>query len=148
MASKEQSRGRPIITHSFAAARIAPGEVWQVYLNAVDEEGDMKFIICSLEASGSGSQPTCFIRILEDQQRYLSGYIYLFTGGAQNLNSLNFLMRVVIQDKAGQYSEPVSFSLNFDPRAKPEAPPLGVFQDKELGPIMVDLNSVGIPPGP
>ncbi|MGQ9695117.1 MAG: hypothetical protein ACUVWV_10275 [Thermodesulfobacteriota bacterium] len=143
-----QEKGEPVITQSFASSLISPGEVWQVYLNATDEDGDMNYILCEVYQAGMGDYPLTFIKVPDDQQRHLSGYIYLPPAGIYSLNFLNLSLKVTIQDSVGHYSESVSFALTFDSRAKQEKPPAGVFQERELGPIMVNLTLGGIPPGP
>jgi hypothetical protein len=57
------------------------------------------------------------------------------------MNFGNLVLTVQIQDQAGNFSEPLSFSLSFNPRAHQEEAPPGLFQDKELGPIMIPLTS-------
>jgi len=143
-----QEKGKPVIVQAFASSRISPGEVWQVYLNATDEDGDMKYILGEVYQAGIGAYPLSFIKIPHDQQRNLSGYIYLPTAGIQNLDFLNISLKVTIQDRTGQYSESLSFTLTFDPRAKQENPPPGIFQERELGPIMIKLTPGGVTPGP
>jgi hypothetical protein len=53
----------------------------------------------------------------------------------------NLVLKIQIRDQAGNFSEPVSFSLSFNPRAHQEEAPPGLFQDRELGPIMITLTS-------
>jgi hypothetical protein len=144
----KKEKGQPVIVQAFASSRISPGEVWQVYLNATDEDGDMKYILGEVYQAGMGAYPLSFIKIPPDQQRNLSGYIYLPTAGTQNLDFLNLSLKVTIQDRTGQYSDPLSFTLTFDPRAKQENPPPGIFQERELGPIMIKLIPGGVTPGP
>lgn len=146
--AKDQAKGKPNITHYFAPQRISPWEVWQVYLNAFDEDGDMKYILCEVYQPGIGNYPLSFIKIPPDQQRNLSGYIYLSPVGVHNLNFLILSLKVTIQDKIGQYSDSISFTLTFDPKAKQENPPAGIFQERELGPIMITLTPGGGAPGP
>lgn len=148
MSENNQEKGKPVITQTFASSRISPGEVWQVYLNATDEDGDMNYILCEVYQAGMGDYPLTFIKIPDDQQRNLSGYIYLPTAGIHSLDFLNLSLKVTIQDRIGQYSESVSFTLTFDPGAKQENLPAGIFQERELGPIMVKLTPGGINPGP
>lgn len=148
MSAKDQTRGKPIITHYFAPQQLSPGDVWQIYLKASDEDGDMKYILAEVYHAGTGDYPLCFINIPADQRRNLSGYIYLPTAGMDSLDFLNLSLKVTIQGKKGQHSEPLSFNLTFDSRAKRENPPAGIFQDRELGPIMVKLTPGGVTPGP
>lgn len=148
MIAKDHAKGKPTITHYFASRRIPLGDVWQIYLNAIDEDGDMKYILGEVYQPGIGNYPLSFLKIPHDQQRDLSGYIYLSTAGIHNLNFLNLSLKLTIQDKIGQHSDSISFTLAFEPKAKPENPPAGIFQERELGPIMIKLTPEGSTPGP
>ena len=130
-------KGIPVITGSFASREIQPGDPWKVYLQASDPDGDMKAIYCVLDQAGTGPYPVSITRIPEDQRRELSGFLFLNTGGVAGFASGNLSLKLQIRDMAGNYSEPVSFSLSFNPRAQQEEPSPGLFQDKELGPIMI-----------
>lgn len=135
---KTYGKAAPVITQSFASKQIRPGDNWKVYLNASDPDGDMKTIISMIDQKGEGAYTAGFTRIREDQQRgNLSGYIYLNTAGLQGLTYITLVLNVQIQDKAGHYSAPVSFPLAFKSGSHQENPPPGVFQEKELGPIMI-----------
>lgn len=136
-----KKKGVPIITRSFASPQVSPGDIWRVYLSASDPDGDMKAVYCIIDQPGMGTYPVSITRIREDQQRELSGYFYLTTAGMAGLNFGNLVLKIQIRDQAGNFSEPVSFSLSFNPRAHQEEPPPGLFQDKELGPIMITLTS-------
>ena len=132
--------GVPIITRSFASREIRPGDTWKVYIQATDPEGDMKTIICEVSQVGRGSYPVSYVKVPEDQGGELSGFIYLNTGAGQSLPFIHLTLQVEIQDRARNLSRPVSFSLVFNPRAEQEPPPPGLFQDEEIGPVMVSLD--------
>ena len=136
-----KKKGVPIITRSFASPQVSPGDTWRVYLSASDPDGDMKAVYCVIDQPGMGTHPASITRIREDQQRELSGYLYLTTAGMAGSNFGNLVLEIQIRDQAGNFSEPVSFSLSFNPRAHQEEPPPGLFQDRELGPIMITLTS-------
>ncbi len=57
------------------------------------------------------------------------------------MNLSNLTLTVQIQDRAGHFSNPVSFSLSIELRAQQETPPLDTFREKDLGPIMITLRS-------
>jgi len=137
---KKDQSGDPVITQRFASKEICPGDTWKVYIRAVDPEGDMKNIICTVCQAGRGPYPVCFVRIPEGQRRELSGFLYLKTAGAQGLAFTNLTLQAEIQDRAGNLSRPVSFPLAFNPRAEQGNPPLGVFREEEVGPIMLFLD--------
>lgn len=137
---KNNQTGIPVITHRFASKEIRPGDTWKVYIRAVDTEGGMKNIICTVSQPGRGPYPVCFMRIPESQRRELSGFLYLNTAGAEGSGFINLTLQVEIQDQDGNTSWPVSFPLNFNPRAEQENPPLGAFREEEVGPIMISLD--------
>jgi hypothetical protein len=138
---REQKYGSnvPVITNSFAAQKIRAGDLWKIYLEASDPDGDMKTIVCSIDQPGV-SYPSSFTRIREGQRKNLSGYIFLTT--KPGINLVNLTLNVQIMDEAGHYSAPVSFRLVFGSKAKQENPPSGVFKENELGPINIDLQPI------
>ena len=85
--------------------------------------------------------PVSITRIKEDDDKNLSGYFYLNTGNDHPLNFVNLTLAVEIQDKTGHFSGPAVFPLAFNPRSVQQTPPAGVFQEKDLGPILVTLRS-------
>jgi hypothetical protein len=132
-------QGIPQITDAFASKAIRPGQTWEIYLRAEDADGDMKYIICMLDQAGAGVYPVSLNKIPADQQKNLSGFIYLNTGGTQEVGFLSLMLTINIQDGAGHYSDPVMLPLNLHPRAEEEHVPMGRFEDRDLGPILIDL---------
>jgi len=143
---KKDQSGVPVITRSFASREISPGDTWKVYIHAADPGGDMKTIICAVSQPGRASYPVSYVKVPEGQGGELSGFIFLNTGAGQSLPFIHLTLQVEIQDRAGNLSRPVSFFLAFNPRAEQETPPPGLFQDQEIGPIMVSLDVSAIPP--
>ncbi len=132
----------PVIVKSFAAKEIRSGETWRVYLESRDEDGDMQNIVSIIEQPGVGTYPVSFTRIKAEDRKELSGYLHLFTAHISTLlNLTNLTLRVQIQDKAGHYSEPAVFPLAMNTRFKQEPPPKDSFQEKDLGPIMIQLRT-------
>ena len=137
----------PIIKESFASKQVRMGENWRVYLNASDPGGDMNQILCSIDFQAGLQQPypISITKIEKDEQKDLSGYLYLGTSGLERPISIR--MSVTIKDKAGHFSAPVEFSLDIvqpsqkEREIRREEPPRGIFQDKNLGPIMIVLTS-------
>jgi hypothetical protein len=142
---REEKYGKniPVITNSFASKEIRPGATWKVYLAAKDDDGDMKNIFSSIDQPGVGTYPISITRIKPEDQRELSGYIFLFTANLQQgLNMVNFTLNVQIGDQAGHYSAPVSFPLSFNELSSQEPPPKDAFKEKDLGPIMIRLRTL------
>lgn len=139
---KTFGKGVPVISQSFASAKVRQGQAWKVYLIASDPDGDMKNILCTIDQPGTGTYPVGITRIKEEDRRELSGYVYLNTTGGGNMDWVNLTLHVQIEDRAGHYSKPVSFPLSFSSRDQQEPPPQGVFQEKDLGPIMIQVRKI------
>ena len=143
---KESPVGKsvPVITDSFAANTVRPGDTWMVYLKASDPSGGMKYIVSVVSQPGQGPYPISFTRVRGENGKELNGYIYLNTlvpSGYEFLNFASLSLTVQIKDKAGTFSKPVEFPLYFDPRASAqEPPPAGVFKEESLGSILVTLR--------
>jgi len=137
----------PAITHSFASEQVITGENWRVYINASDSDGDIDQVVCYVDFQAGLLQPypISFTKIGKDQQKNLSGYLFLNTSGL--LRPISIILVVQVKDKAGHVSAPISLSVNIgEPSQKQkdirrEDPPQGIFQDKNLGPIMIVLTS-------
>ena len=132
----------PVITQAFAAKEISPRQNWKIYLNVSDQNGEMKNIYAIIDQPGVGPYPLRIIKIREENQKDLSGYLYLITSTPFALEFVNITLTVQIQDKSGIFSEPRVFPLLFNSRATQETPPEGVFKEQDLGPIMVKLKTV------
>jgi hypothetical protein len=137
---RKYGKSIPVITQFFASPTAKPGDTWKVYLKASDPDGDMKNILCVVDQPGVGTYPVSITRIKEKDRRELSGYVYLNTPG--DFDMLNLTLHVQVEDKAGHYSKPVSFPLTFSSRARQEPPPQGVFKEKDLGPILIQLRKI------
>ena len=139
---EEKGRATAVITQSLASKFLTERDTWKVYLNASDPEGNMKYIVCTIYQPGIGTSPVSFTRIKEENRRELSGYIYWNTGGGSGLNLSSITLEVQIQDKIGNFSDPVSFPLQFRAGVRQEPPPPNTFQEIELGPIMITLQPI------
>ncbi len=133
----------PVISQSFASPQIAPGRVWKVYLKASDADGDMKEFVCTIHQPGVGTYPVSLTRIKEGNQKSLSGYLYLNVTAFRNLDFVELTLTVQVRDRAGQFSEPMNFPLSINSRYTQDSPPEGIFQETDLGPILIDLRTVG-----
>ncbi len=132
----------PLISRSFASKEISPDRTWNIYLEAASPNSPMKKILAEVDQPGMGPYPLSIIRIDKDNQKELSGYIYLpITSPAANLESLNITLTVYIQDASGNFSPPAVFPLFINSRSTQEPPPPGVFKNQALGPVMVILRT-------
>ena len=136
-------KAAPVITQSFASPQIAPGKNWRIYLKASDADGDMEAIVSTVYQPGVGTYPVSFTRIGENYGKELSGYVYLFIPHLDALDNVGITITIQIRDRAGQFSQPVKFPLSIGFLSQEESPPPGVFQENDLGPILVDLHTIG-----
>ncbi len=110
----------------------------------------MSNIVCTIDQPGIGTYPVSITRIDFDKRKELNGYIYLATSTFERLDGVNLTLTVQIQDMAGQYSKPAEFPLSLNNLYEQEPPPPGIFQDNDLGPIMIvvhGLRGEGMGPG-
>jgi hypothetical protein len=133
----------PVITQSFATPQTAPGKNWKAYLKASEADGDMEDIVSTVHQPGVGTYPVSFTRIGENDRKELSGYVYLFIPYRDGLDNVGITITIQIRDREGQFSQPVKFPLSIGVLAQQESPPPGVFQENDLGPILVDLHPIG-----
>jgi hypothetical protein len=144
MADRE-GENAPVIVNAFASREIRQGETWKVFLQARDADGDMRWIVCTIEQPGVGVQPVSLIKIREGRRRNLSGYIFLNTGSVSGLPFASCRLAVQIQDQKGNTSNLVSFPLTLNPRAVSQNPPPGIFEEEDLGPVQIPFPAT---PGP
>jgi hypothetical protein len=137
---KTFGKGVPVVSESFASPKITAGGTWKVYLTASDPDGDMKNIVSVIDQSGVGTYPVSITRIKDGDRQELSGYVYLNT--PLGFDMLNLTLHIQIEDKAGHYSKPASFPLTFAARDRQEPPPQGLFKEKNLGPILIQLRTI------
>jgi hypothetical protein len=134
----------PVILQVYASKELPPGDSWKVYLKASDLDGDLKTVIATLgrgEAAGPGFYIS-LTRLKAGDRKELSGYLYWNSGkGAYVFPS--GVMTLQVQDRAGNLSDQVSLPLLFRPGARQGAPPQGVFEEKEIGPIMIVIEPAG-----
>jgi hypothetical protein len=132
----------PVIHESFASKQAIPGEPWKVYLKASDPGGDMDRVVAKVFQPGKGTYPISFTGIKPENGKDLSGYVFLNTQAPSGVGWMDFLeiqLSVQIVDKAGHFSDPVSFSLFLSARSTQELPTPGHFKEQNLGPILVNI---------
>jgi len=141
---KELKYGKalPVIEQSFASQVMRKGDTWRIYLRASDPDGDMKTIIAYFRKGGVGG-PTAVshTQIKENDRREINGYLYWYPGPEMD-GFPEMTMTIQIEDMAGHFSKPVSLPLRIQPSGPQELPPEGIFQENELGPIMITLKPV------
>ncbi len=141
MSSKEEVKATPVITQSFASKEIRIGDTWKIYLNASDPNGEMIKISAIVEQTGQNN-PESITKVSKENGKGFSGYLYLSTASLANvLDGTSIRLWVQIQDRAGNFSQPVIFPLIIKSVATQEAPPQGVFKEGDLGPVVLTRKS-------
>ena len=148
MEEKEKIYGKnpPVIGQSFASNQLRPGDQWKIYVLASDSDGDMDILSAVVEQPGMASYPASRTKIKAENAKELSGYFYLNTNGPYGiafLHNQELTVTIQIRDKAGHTSQPVSFKVLLVSGQSPKSPPAAVFDEKELGPIMVTFRPAG-----
>ena len=134
----------PVITQAFASKEIRTGDTWKIYLKASYPQGKMKYIVSWIDQPGGEPMPPSMTRIKDENQKELSGFIYLNTGRAGNLMAYEQLvLNVQIQADVDHMSQRIIFPLKFTTQGLQTKPPEGMFKEQDLGPIMIRLISSG-----
>jgi len=134
----------PVITATFAKDKIVSGDTWKIYINASDADGDMSRFVCSVFQDGGYPYPFDLIEIKPEQKKKLSGYLYLPTYTShEDLWNVHLELYLHIVDKAGHRSKEEVFELRFASKASNEEADKTLFDDKPLGPIMINITNQG-----
>jgi len=113
----------PIVIDGYAAKVIRPGDTWMIFLRAEDPKGEMKSIAAVLWEAGVGYYPTEVTMLKPENSKEISGYLYMRTPAAFNLNWDEFELTLIIRDRNGNRSQGLRFPLTFDMAApKQEIP--------------------------
>ena len=140
---KGAEKATPVITQSFASKEIKIGEPWRIYLTASDPNGEMIKISAIVDQTGQNN-PERITKVSKEDGKEFSGYLNLSTASLANvLDGTSITLWVQIQDKSGNLSQPVIFPLTIKKAATQEAPPQGVFRERDLGPMVIQKSSIG-----
>ena len=106
----------PIITNAFAVDKGYYGNIWRIYIEAEDPDGDMLRIAAVVDQVGYGHYPTDWIYLKPPYQKHFKGYIQWNTFSSK----VNYLsewtrieLNVSVLDKAGNESNVVVFPFEF-----------------------------------
>ena len=131
----------PIITNAFAVDKGYYGNIWRIYIEAEDPDGDMLRIAAVVDQVGYGHYPTDLIYLKPPYQKHFKGYIQwnTFSSKASYLREwTQITLQVSVIDKAGNESNVVVFPFSFETVVK------GQYQSKPPAPFdQGDLPRVG-----
>ncbi|MGA2517179.1 MAG: hypothetical protein ABSG44_11595 [Thermodesulfobacteriota bacterium] len=142
---KRETRA-PVITHAFAVEKGYYGDVWKIYIEAEDPDGQMLRIASVVDEVGYGHYPTDWIYLKPEYQKHFKGYIQwnTFSEKARYLPEWTRIsLKVSVFDKDGNESNEVVFPFTFEmtPKQYVDKPPAPFNQGDlpRLGYIMTDL---------
>jgi hypothetical protein len=142
---KRETRA-PVITHAFAVEKGYYGDVWKIYIEAEDPDGQMLRIASVVDEVGYGHYPTDWIYLKPEYQKHFKGYIQwnTFSEKARYLPEWTRIsLKVSVFDKDGNESNEVVFPLTFEMTPEQYAYKLPAPFDQgdlpRLGYIMTDL---------
>jgi hypothetical protein len=131
----------PVLEKVWVSPEVNHGDLLKVYIKASDPDGDMRWIQVSA-GRGKGGLAGSVIRLKKEDRKSVSGYVYWDTGKAANRN-VSGMIEITIEDWKGNESETVSIPVKIvSIGAKSQAAP-GEFQDKSIGPIMIEASELG-----
>lgn len=134
----------PVITHWYASEELHLGDIWKIYLEAKDPDGDMRHFLCIFDQPGFGLYAPDYVTVKKQHREELRGYLRFFSTGGDGLSLPEWTrvtLTVYIKDKRGNTSNSVVFPLVLSSAAKqgPPPPPFDARPLDELGTIMVQL---------
>jgi hypothetical protein len=140
----------PMITHAFAVDKGHYGNIWKIYIEAEDPDGDMDKIAVVVDQRGYGYYPTDWIFLRPQFRDHLIGYLQwnTFSSKASNLPEwTQITAKVSIFDKAENESNQVVFPFTFESGVKNQyevqlPAPFDKANTPRLGHIMIDLHHV------
>jgi hypothetical protein len=131
----------PVIKHYFAPAELSHGDVWKVYLEVNDPDGDMREIVYSV--GGAMVRGVNYVRIKKDDRAGLSGYLEIFTSSPSTALAewTHLTLSLYIRDKGGNASDKVVFPVALTRGVEQPSPPPPFDTEglKSLGQIWVKL---------
>ena len=134
----------PVITHWFASEELSQGDIWKIYVEANDPDGDMRQFVCVFNQVGYGPYSADYVVIKKRHREKMKGYLNFFSSGGAGIRMPEWTqlrLTVYILDKGGNVSNKVLFPLVLSRGAKQglPPPPFDVGGLDKLGTIMVEL---------
>jgi hypothetical protein len=134
----------PLITHSYASDKLHHGDIWRIYVEASDPDGDMLRFVCVFNQAGYGSYSAAYVVVKKQHREKMKGYLNFFSAAGAGLRMPEWTqlkMTLYIQDRGGNISNKVDFPLVLSRGARQEPPPApfdtGTLE--RLGTISVEL---------
>lgn len=134
----------PVIIHGFASEELSHGDIWKIYVEASDPDGDMRQFVCVFYHAGYGYYSADYVVIKKPHREKMKGYLDFFSSAGAGLwlpEWTQLSLTVYILDKGGNTSNKVVFPLVLSRAAKQGTPPtpFDVGELDKVGTITVDL---------
>lgn len=116
----------PVITGSYASDKLSPGDIWRIYLQANDPDGDMLRFVCVFDQVGYGPYSSAYVPIKKRNRTELMGYLFFHSSAGAGLRMPEWTrlrLTVYVRDKGGNDSNKVDFPLVLSRGARQESPP-------------------------
>jgi hypothetical protein len=130
----------PVITHWYASEKLHQGDIWKIYVEAKDPDGDMRQFVCVFDQLGYGYHTPDLVIIKKRHRGEMRGYLRFFSDLSLP-EWTQVTVTIFIRDKGANKSNKVVLPLEFSLGSKQEPPPppfdAGPLDD--LGWITVDL---------
>lgn len=133
----------PVITHWSASEELSHGDIWRIYLETNDPDGDMRQFVCVLYQESYGYYSD-YVVIKKRHREKMKGYLTFFSSAGAGLSLPEWTqlsLTVYILDKGGNTSNKVVFPLVLSRGARqgPPPPPFDIGGLERLGTITVEL---------
>ncbi len=134
----------PVITHWFAADELHHGDIWKIYVEANDPDGDMLRFVCAFNQAGYGPYSAAYVVVKKQHRGKMKGYLDFFSSAGAGLRMpewTQLTMTLYIQDRGGNASDKIDFPLVLSrgARQKPPPAPFDTGKLERLGTISVEL---------
>jgi hypothetical protein len=132
----------PVITNAFASKEVSHGDIWRIYVEANDPDGDMRYFAYTISASSRGRRVD-YVRIKKGDRATMLGYLRVFTSppGDPQAEWAHLTLTLYIQDRAGKASDKVTFPVALSRGVEQASPPPPFDTEglKRLGQIWIEL---------
>jgi len=131
----------PVITHWYAVEELEQGDIWKIYLEAKDPDGDMIHFDALVYQLGYGSYAPDYVVVKKEHRGEMRGYLRFFSSVSLP-EFTQVTVTIFIRDKGANKSNKVVLPLEFTQGAKqePPPPPFDAGPLDNLGTIMIDLR--------
>ncbi len=114
----------PVITHWFASEELSHGDIWKIYLEAHDPDGDMRQFVCAFTQVAYGPYSSEYVIIKKRHRERMKGYLRFPSFIGDRLPEWTQLsLTVYIRDKGGNTSNKAVFPLVLSRGVRQGLPP-------------------------